>query len=122
MHELPPSSKYLAAASEPVDDAEREQMSTRLGDAYAAGVLDEEAYRSALDEVFAAERLGDLAGVAAMLPAKPVYETPAMVAESTARPPGQVSPGGRGQLFFALGASVALLALFAVLIAMIVLF
>ncbi len=69
MPELPPSSKYLQQADEPIDDIEREALSKKLSDAYAEGSMPQHEYMESLDVVYKARRLGELVPVITHLPA-----------------------------------------------------
>lgn len=89
MSSLPPSSKYLQQADAAVDDNERENLATRLSDAFADGRLEQEDYMSSLDVVYGARSLGELVPVVERLPAASV-DTPKMV-QSTGAPAGEVS-------------------------------
>lgn len=110
MNQLPPSSKYRAKAGQPVDDAEREVLTERLNRAFEEGALTQERYLEAMDLVYAAHTLGELAPVVERLPA-PMAATPAIVTSGT-RPPGEVAPT-RNVVVPALviGAGIAALAL-----------
>lgn len=69
MPELPPSSKYLQQADQPIDDIERESLSKKLADAYADGSMQQHEYMQSLDVVYEASTLGELVPVIEHLPA-----------------------------------------------------
>jgi hypothetical protein len=92
MSELPISSKYRSTPDAPVTDGEREQLTRRLNDAFAAGKLDQNAYSSHLDRLYAAQRLGELVPVVENLPAVPAYNDPEVVQQASDGRPGEVSP------------------------------
>ncbi|HMT87943.1 MAG TPA: DUF1707 domain-containing protein [Arachnia sp.] len=87
---LPPSSKYRARPGQAVDDTEREALTERLNRAFEEGALTQERYLEAMDIVYAAQTLGELAPVVEALPG-PVAATPAIVT-SGSTPPGEVVP------------------------------
>lgn len=91
MSELPISSKYRSTPDAPVSDDEREELTRRLNDAFAAGRLDQDTYSSRLDQLYAAQRLGDLVPVVQSLPALQTYADPAMVQQAAGSRPGEVS-------------------------------
>lgn len=121
MDNLPISSKYRSRPTEPLSDAEREELASRLNDEYAKGTLDTEAYQQMLDTVFAASNLGQVAGVVAQLPGKDTFQVPATIESGTAAP-GELmpakQPGNRGALYLAagLGTGIAVVILLLVLI------
>ncbi|GAB3915291.1 hypothetical protein GCM10011575_39900 [Microlunatus endophyticus] len=102
MSELPISSKYRSTPDAPVSDGEREELTRRLNDAFAAGRLDQETYSAHLDQLYAAQRLGDLVPVVQNLPALQTYSDPAMVQQASGGRPGEVSaarPANRAALY-----------------------
>lgn len=118
MTSLPPSSKYLQHAQAPVDDVEREALTTRLSDAFADGRMQQDDYMAALDQVYAASTLGELVPVIEQLPA-PAAAVPAIVPTGVA-PAGQMNPS-RNVLLPALvvtGSVLVLLVILAVLAGM----
>lgn len=86
MSELPISSKYRSRPNDPVTEAEREQLSNRLNEALTRGTLDQETYSSRLDQLFAAQRLGELVPVVESLPAQPVSNDPQIVQQGGGKP------------------------------------
>lgn len=84
--ELPISSPYRSTPDAPVEEREREQLSSRLNTAYADGALSAEDYQARLDTLFAATRLGQLVPVVEGLPAAVTYDSPAIVASDGGRP------------------------------------
>jgi hypothetical protein len=89
--ELPISSPYRSTPGEVVSETERNQLNDRLNAAYTAGALDPEDYQSRLDQLFAAQTLGELVPVVTGLPPLQTYTDPAMVASSGGQP-GQLAP------------------------------
>jgi hypothetical protein len=97
--ELPISSKYRSTPQAPVTTDEREQLTRRLNDAFAAGRLDQDDYSQRLDRLYAAQRLGELVPVVDGLPAVAAYQDPAMVQQPSARPPGELTEARNGSRF-----------------------
>jgi len=89
---LPISSKYRSQAALPVDDDEREDLVARLNSAFGDGVVTQDQYRALLDRVFEARTLGDLLPVVEVLPSRPTHDAPAIVAQSSGPPPGELTP------------------------------
>lgn len=119
MSKLPPSSRYLQRADEPVGETERGALTKRASDAFADGRLDADSYRQFMDVIYAAKTLGELVPVVEQLPAAAV-NTPAIVGEGKL-PAGQVgeirTPARVGWVVFgAITGVAALLALVAVLL------
>ena len=85
--DLPISSKYRSTPNEPVSDGERNALSGQLNDAFTAGRIDQTTYSELLDQVFGAQRLGDLVGVVETLGKPATYAVPAIVDQGT--------PGGQ---------------------------
>ena len=107
--ELPISSPYRSTPGEVVSDNERNQLNARLNAAYTAGTLDEDDYQHRLDQLFAAQTLGELVPVVTGLPPLQTYADPALVA-STGGEPGQLAPSrnaNRLTLLVVAGVSVA---------------
>ncbi len=123
MPELPRSSKYRATPQAPLDDAERNQLVTRLNDAFEAGQVSQDDYRTLLDQVFAARVLGDVAPVVETLPGVATHETPALVPVGDGRP-GELSehrtPSAGAVSKLAVGAGVGVVVLL-LLIALVIL-
>ncbi len=119
MAELPPSSKYLQRAEQPVDEVERESLVKRLTDAYTDGRVEQDEYLAALDVVYGANSLGDLVPVVERLPARAI-EVPAIVG-SGAAPAGELEPS-RGGLALGFAAIVGILSLLLVLAVVVGLF
>lgn len=86
---LPPSSKYIQRAGDPVDETERDSITTRLNDAFADGRLTHDEYAEAMDIVYGARTLGDLVPVMEKLPAA-AANVPAIV-EQGGPPAGQLT-------------------------------
>ncbi|AXE38152.1 DUF1707 SHOCT-like domain-containing protein [Acidipropionibacterium virtanenii] len=91
MNELPPSSRYVARAAEPVTDADRSDLNTRLNDAYSEGKIDEPTFREGLDSVYSAVTLGELVPVVERLPARKTYTDPDLGPQSDVAP-GELAP------------------------------
>lgn len=91
MNELPPSSRYVARATEPVTDADRSDLNTQLNDAFSEGGIDEPTFREGLDTVYSATTLGELVPVVQRLPARQTYAEPALGTESDVAP-GELTP------------------------------
>ena len=90
MSELPISSPYRSTPDAPVSEAERNNLNTRLNDAFESGTLEAEDYQSRLDLLFAAQRLGELVPVVQGLPPLQTYDTPSIVDFGTGQP-GELS-------------------------------
>jgi hypothetical protein len=93
--ELPLSSPYRSTPALPVDEAERNRLSTRLNAAFEAGSIDADDYQARLDRLFAARTLGELVPVVQGLPPLATYAAPALV-ESTGGQPGELAPARSG--------------------------
>lgn len=93
--DLPISSPYRSTPALPVDDGERDRLSTRLNAAFEAGTLDADEYRTRLDRLFAARTLGELVPVVEGLAPLPTYAEPGLVASSGGRP-GELAPARSG--------------------------
>ena len=121
MDNLPISSKYRSRPLEALDDAEREQLAERLNTEFANGAIETDDYRAMLDQVFAAQTLGEVAGVVAALPAKDTFNVPAVIVTGSAAP-GEMVPakptGIRAPLLLAagLGTGIAVVILLIVMI------
>ena len=109
---LPISSPYRSTPEAPVSDVEREQLTSRLNEAFAAGSLPAEEYHARLDRLYAAHTLGELVPVVVGLPPLQTHASPAIVGESVGQP-GELAPArdGRGLTVVTVGvlAGVALL-------------
>lgn len=92
MTDLPRSSKYLSRPQAPVTDADREQLSHWLNRAYTNGDLQNDVFTARLDQLFAAEHLGELVPVVEGLPPEQTFDQPAIIEEtaSAARRPGEL--------------------------------
>lgn len=88
--ELSPSSKYLARREELVSDADRQSLEQRLGDEFQSGHVTQERYLELLDQLYAAQTLGDLAPIASELP-DGTTSVPAIV-ETGNGTPGELAP------------------------------
>lgn len=107
---------------EPLTDGEREELAARLNAEFATGAIDTDDYRALLDQVFAAQTLGEVAGVVAQLPAKDTFAVPAVI-ETGAVAPGELMPARDGgiraplMVIAGLGTAVAVAILLLVMIA-----
>ncbi|CAL8967394.1 hypothetical protein TESS_TESS_00119 [Tessaracoccus sp. O5.2] len=115
---LPPSSKYLQRAGDPVDEVERESITSRLNGAFADGRITHDEYAHAMDVVYDARTLGDLVPVVERLPAA-ATSVPAIV-EQSGPPAGNVTTT-RDLVPLAIGAGVVGVTLTAVLLLLVVL-
>ncbi|SDT26603.1 protein of unknown function [Friedmanniella luteola] len=93
--DLPISSPYRSTPALPVDDGERDRLSTRLNAAFEAGTLAPQDYQARLDRLFAAQTLGELVPVVQGLPPLATYTDPAAVASAGGRP-GELAPARSG--------------------------
>ena len=87
------SSKYRATPDKPVTDADRDELTTRVNDAYTDGKLGDEDYHARLDRIWAAGTLGELVPVVEGLPPVATHDVPAIVAHENG--PGTPAPSGR---------------------------
>lgn len=69
-----------------MSETERNQLSSRLNEAFTAGSLDEDDYKSRLDRLFAAQTMGALLPVVEGLPPLQTYVSPAIVASDGGQP------------------------------------
>lgn len=113
MTNLPISSPYRSKPEAPVTDIERDQLSTRLNSAFADGKLSSDDYKSRLDQLFAAQKLGQLVPVVDGLPPLQTYNDP--TGTSSGGQPGQLSEARSGSRM-----TVAVLAVLAALVLLIV--
>lgn len=122
--DLPISSKYRSTPNEPVSEAERNQLSAQLNTAFEEGRFDQVTYAQLLDQVFGAQRLGDLLPVVEVLGKPATHNVPAIVEEASGGRPGELTeahrPGARGVALLVGGMGV--LAILAVILLLIVLF
>lgn len=120
MSDLPISSKYRSTPQQPVDDNERDQLTSRLNDAYADGQLETADYQARMDQLYAASTLGELVPVVEGLPVAPTHHTPALI-EQGQTAPGELAPtrdASRFALVVAsgIGISIVLLVILLVLL------
>lgn len=117
MSELPISSPYRSTPDAPISDAERNQLSARLNDAFSEGKLDADQYRVRLDQLFAAQRMGDLVTVVEGLPPVQTYQSPAIVGSGAGRP-GELAQvrSANGLAMIGVGAVVGVLLLVVILL------
>jgi hypothetical protein len=118
MSTLPPSSRYLQRATEPVGETEREALVKRVSDAFTDGRLNQESYQQSMDVIYGAKTLGDLVPVVEQLPAAAV-NTPAIVGEGKlpAGQTGELYPPARAGLM-AVGAIAGIAVLLVVVVAL----
>lgn len=117
MSNLPISSKYRSQPARPVDEAEREDLTKRLNDAFTSGDIDGDTYRTLLDELYGAQTLGELVPVVEHLPAKQTYQDPAMVRQQTTTAPGELAPAGmNAQFALKVGAAIGIVGVLLVLV------
>jgi hypothetical protein len=90
------SSPYRSNPDAAVTDADRTELNARLNTAFESGALDAEDYQHRLDQLFAAQRMGELAAVAEGLPPLQTYAIPAIVEGAPAGIPGQLAPAAAG--------------------------
>ena len=86
---LPISSPYRSTPEAPVTAKERDQLSSRLNVAFTEGTIDQDDYQARLDQLFAAQRLGELVPVVQGLPPLQTYENPANI--TSGGEPGQLA-------------------------------
>ncbi len=86
---LPISSPYRSTPEAPVTATERDQLSSRLNVAFTEGTIDQDDYQTRLDQLFAAQKLGQLVPVVEGLPALQTYASPAII--TTGGEPGQLA-------------------------------
>lgn len=104
--ELPISSPYRSTPDGPVTDDLRNQLSSQLNSAYADGRIDGDDYRSRLDILFAAQRLGELVPVVQGLPPLQTYSDPAIVASGGGQPGELAAPRDASKLALVTGGAV----------------
>jgi hypothetical protein len=115
---LPISSPYRSTPEAPVTETERDQLSSRLNVAFTQGTLDQDDYQSRLDQLFAAQKLGQLVPVVEGLPPLQTYASPAII--TSGGEPGTLAESRRANNFTLL--IVAALAGIIVLISILFLF
>lgn len=117
MSNLPISSPYRSTPGEPVSDAEREQLTTRLNDAFSKGSLSHDDYSARLDQLYAAQTLGELVPVVDGLPPRETHETPAIVSTGEGNP-GELTQARNGtrMTLVAGGATLGVLVLIVILV------
>jgi hypothetical protein len=91
MSELPISSKYRSTPTEPVSEDERNDLTRRLNEAFEAGGLTQDDYSARLDQLYAAQQLGELVPVVEGLPAVQSYAEPDMVGQPATSAPGELT-------------------------------
>ena len=107
------SSRYRSTPNEPVTEEERNRLSAQLNEAYEKGEIDQVTYGELLDQVFGAQKLGDLIGPVEALGKPATYDVPAHVEQAPQGRPGELAPArtpaARSQLMVVGGVSVAVL-------------
>ncbi|GAB3624315.1 hypothetical protein GCM10027418_23990 [Mariniluteicoccus endophyticus] len=98
MSNLPISSKYRSRPNDPVPDAERNDLSARLNDAFTKGSIGQDQYDQMLDRVFDAKNLGELAPVVELLGKPSTHDTPALVQQAPQGRPGELAEGVKPSL------------------------
>jgi hypothetical protein len=91
---LPISSPYRSTPDAPVTAKERDQLSSRLNAAFSEGTIDQDDYQARLDQLFAAQKLGQLVPVVDGLPPLQTYENPAII--TSGGQPGQLAEARSG--------------------------
>lgn len=116
---LPISSRYRSQPNEPVTEAERSRLSAQLNEAFERGEIDQPTYSRLLDQVFGAQRLGDLIGPVEALGKPATYDVPAIVEQAQGRP-GELTqartPAARTQLMLVGGIGALVLAVVLLLV------
>lgn len=95
MSGLPIVFKFRNDPDRPVQDADRDDLTSRLNEAYTLGDLDTDQYQGLMDGLFNATTQGQLIPVADMLPARFAVNTPAVGGDAPASPPPGMVPMGR---------------------------
>lgn len=113
------AARFRRDASLPVSDADRDDLTRRLGDLFTAGTIDTPVYREMLDAVYAATTNSDLVPVAEELPETDTYGVPAIVNQEGAPKPGELAeirPASRQTLILAGGVASAVILLIALVL------
>jgi hypothetical protein len=76
---LPISSPYRSTPEAPVTDTERDQLTSRLNGAFTEGTITQDDYQARLDQLYAAQKLGQLVPVVDGLPPLQTYDNPAII-------------------------------------------
>lgn len=96
MSGLPIESKYASHPEEPIHEADRDDLTKRLNDAYTRGALDLERYQNLMDGLYTAEHQGQLVPLVQYLPANYRVDGPVGAVESPRVAPGVLPPRGAG--------------------------
>ena len=117
---LPISSPYRSTPDAPVTETERDQLSSRLNVAFTEGTINQDDYQARLDQLFAAQKLGQLVPVVDGLPPLQTYESPAII--TSGGQPGQLaeSKGANHLTLMVVGGVAAIVVLIAILLLFIV--
>lgn len=94
MSNLPISSPYRSTPEAPVTESERDRLSSRLNAAFTEGSLNADDYQARLDQLFAAQKLGQLVPVVDGLPPLQTYQSPAII--DSGGQPGQLAEARKG--------------------------
>ncbi len=97
MSNLPISSKYRSQPDKPLDEADREEIVSRINDAFVTSAIPGDDYRGMLDRAYAARTMGELAPIAERLPVMRTHEEPAIVEQAATGRPGEFAPAGMRQ-------------------------
>jgi hypothetical protein len=117
---LPISSPYRSTPQAPVTDAERDRLSSRLNLAFTEGTLTQDDYQARLDQLFAAQQLGQLVPVVEGLPPLQTYSDPAII--TSGGQPGELaeSRGANHLTLLVVGGIAAIIVLISILFLVIV--
>jgi hypothetical protein len=88
---LPIEAKFTSSPDRPVSEADRDELTGRLNQAYTAGDLDFDHYRELMDGVYRASHRGELVPVAQELPDRYRGTAPQGATTDVALPPGEVN-------------------------------
>ncbi len=123
MSNLPISSKYVSRPNDSVTDADRNDITEQLNEAFAEGKIEAYDYQDLLEKIYNAETLGELQPVVAKLPVRATFDEPEIVKQNTTRPPGEVSTINPGVMAMStkLAAGFAVLGLILVVVLIIML-
>ncbi|HEX8509652.1 MAG TPA: DUF1707 domain-containing protein [Propionibacteriaceae bacterium] len=120
MSNLPISSPYRSKPEAPVTEAERDQLSSRLNVAFTEGTLTQEDYQARLDQLFAAQKLGQLVPVVEGLPPMQTYDNPDII--TSGGQPGQLAESAPSShlTLMLVGGLAAVVVLIAILVLLII--
>jgi len=118
MSGLPVELEYQHDPTAEVTAADRDNLSVRLNDAFAAGDIEMEDYQARLNALFQATQKGQLVPVVQGLPAVYRSREPVLGGDQAAKP-GELAPIGpapKGLVKVGVGAGVVLVALIVLLV------